>query len=650
MTPIELDLDGPEARVPTRLVDRPKRKDALPPSSFHANGGVLFLVGPYSVTRGLVRAPGAWIVEACDPNGQEVLLQLAHLRPLVNDAERALRMHLEQTVLLRTTALLEEQDRVVLAHGGVDRVDGTRVLFWAMPVPERVHRLGNPLKHLTGLDHLLGAGLELAQRLARRHELGRFEPLLSEHLSLITDAGAELIGVPVQVPVEWLASDMPSPRLAPEEVAHGGLTALGDVWRLGQALSVLACAFEPLPEEVRALLERMSSTNPSARPPRASEIAVELESVRQRLEGTAQASEATPTTAMTLALSQDQVTELMMRAMGESTHIEAEVPMLVVNAHVPAWAFFFESDDYERFEEILAREHPDGLSEAQRADLARLCRGQASDRWPALVRTFFSHDDSTLFGDGMPEPTIAEAPMSFDEPTLIPEATILDLPLDPAEMAETKAVSPLVYVPDWMPPVKREESSVEIPALEPEPIREVEPAGRRSRKRWVLGALGGLALLGAAALAAGRPGDASIPIDLDRAVVIETGTPNAIILGEDGTVLGAGPVAISRPELGDVAVLVTAEGHRPERILLPSGGKLRVSLDPLPEGAKSESPRVDAPAKVQVALTVTGAGEVLLDGAPIEGGRAEIGAGFHRITTEGRERWIPMFRSVELRL
>src|SRR5687768_15094993 len=98
MTPIELDLDGPEARVPTRLVDRPKRKAALPPHSIDSSGKVLFVVGPYSVTAGLVRAPGAWIVEATDPNGQEVLVQLAHLRPLVNDAERALRMHLEQTV------------------------------------------------------------------------------------------------------------------------------------------------------------------------------------------------------------------------------------------------------------------------------------------------------------------------------------------------------------------------------------------------------------------------------------------------------------------------------------------------------------------------------------------------------------------------
>src|SRR5688572_3270097 len=121
---LELDLDGSEARVPTRLVDRPRRVAALP--SLSSDSDVLFVVGPYSVTRGLVRAPGAWIVEARDPHGLEVLLQLVHLRPLKSDAERAERTHLEQTVLARTTALLDEQDRIVLAHGGVDRVDGTR--------------------------------------------------------------------------------------------------------------------------------------------------------------------------------------------------------------------------------------------------------------------------------------------------------------------------------------------------------------------------------------------------------------------------------------------------------------------------------------------------------------------------------------------
>jgi hypothetical protein len=180
---LEIDLDGPEAIVPTRLVDRPRRKAALPPVSIEADGSVLFAVGPYSVTRALVRAPGAWIVEASDPNGEQVLLQLAHLRPLANEAERAIRTHLEQTVLSRTTALLDEPDRVVLAHGGIDRVDGTRVLFWAMPMMDHVDRLQNPLKHVDTLDQLINAGLELAERLARRHEIGRFEPLLTEHLS-----------------------------------------------------------------------------------------------------------------------------------------------------------------------------------------------------------------------------------------------------------------------------------------------------------------------------------------------------------------------------------------------------------------------------------------------------------------------------------
>jgi hypothetical protein len=496
MTPLELDLDGPEARVPTRLVDRPRKVASLPPPVPASDGDELFSVGPYSVTSGLVRAPGAWIVEARDPHGHEVLLQLVHVRPLVNDAERALRMHVEQTVLSRTTALLQENDRVVLAHGGIDRVDGTRVLFWAMPRPEKIHRLANPLKQLKGLDHLLFVGLELAKRLVERHELGRCEPLLSEHLFLIGDESVELIGVPVQVPAEWFAADMPSPRLAPEEATHGGLTAVGDVWRLGQALSVLGCAFEPLPEAVQSLLERMVSQTVSARPPRASEVAVELEALRKQVEGTEQRSEATPTTAMTLALSQEAVNELIIRAMGDSTSVDAAALDVPVIASTTLTVF---------------------------------------DREPA-------------------DKTIAEAPMSLEEDTIIPDATIVDAPLDPLDLAETKFVSPLVYVPDYVPVQVHEESSIEeVPAFQVR-IERRDPAPGRSRKRWVLGLLAGLALLGAAAFA-GRPADAPAAAP-DPTVTVE----------------------IAVPAGAEVAVRVTASDSS-EKIVLPADSSRVVAID-----------------------------------------------------------------------
>jgi hypothetical protein len=222
-------------------------------------------------------------------------------------------------------------------------------------------------------------------------------------------------------------------------------------------------------------------------------------------------------------------------------------------------------------------------------------------------------------------------------------------------------------------------------------VVEVVPEPVRSRSRWVLGSLGGLALLGAAALAAGRPGDAAMPMDLDRAVTIESGTPNAFIVGEDGTVLGAGPVAIAVPPHTEVAVLVAAADHRPERIVLPSGGMLRVSLAPLSprpkrcaldvasgvvveaiateldQGLVSESAvvrakkgaasrativscdgsqRVDAPALSEVAVTAQDP-ELLLDGVKLPS-RTTVQAGFHRVTSKGRERWVPIVRPLDL--
>jgi hypothetical protein len=576
---LELDLEGPEARVPTRLVDRPRRSAGRPPGS-----DVLFAVGPYSVSEGLVRAPGAWIVRARDPNGEEALLQLAHLRPLKSAAERAVRAHVEQTLLARTTALLDEHDRVVLAHGGVDRIDGTRVLFWAMPLPERAHRLGNPLKHLASLDHLLAAGTAIARRIARRHELGRFEPLLSEQLFLITEEDAELIGVPVGVPSDWLADDMPSPRIAPEEAAAGHSTVFGDVWRLGQALSVLAAGFEPLPPELRDLLGRLTAQSSSARPQRASEVVVELDAVRRSIDASARVSEGA-TVAMTIALSHEEVTDLVLRSMGESTHVEAQTA--VSDEPVPPWAFFFEPEDYRIFEATMQEVAPPDLTDADCAELARLCRGQASDRWALLIRTYLAIEADTLFGSAIPDATIADAPLSFEEDTLVPSATIVDGALDPAEVAETRTVAPLVYVPEPIPTgaFGNDESSVEIELPIAEVVKAVEPEGRRSRRRWMLGSLLVLALLGAFAFAAGRPGDAAVA-PADHGVVIETGTPNALIVREDGTVLGPGPVTIAVPEGGEIAVLIAAIDHRPERIVLPTGGKLRVSLDPLPEDPK----------------------------------------------------------------
>ena len=148
---------------------------------------------------------------------------------------------------------------------------------------------------------------------------------------------------------------------------------------------------------------------------------------------------------------------------------------------------------------------------------------------------------------------------------------------------------------------------------------------------------------------------------------------------------------------GDVAVLVTAAGHRPERIVLPTGGTLRVTLAPLPLRPKScaldvpsgvtveaiaadldrssgalvrgsavicardgeasrasivhcdGSVRIEEPSAARVGVTIGKDADLLLDGGKVSGDRITVPAGFHRVTSKGPERWVPMFKPIEIK-
>lgn len=674
--------------------------------------GILFEVGAYRILRGLVRAPGAWLVEAEDPAKRRTLLQLAQLRPINSVTDRIERGQLEQTVLGQSTTLLDEEDQVILAHGGVDRIDGTRVLFWALPLPEQVDRLASPASQIETVDRLLSVGIEIGRRCARRNALGRTEPLLNEQLFLVTDRRAELVGVPVHLPPSWLATDMPRPRLAPEERdSDEAPTTLGDVWRLGRALSTLSGAFEPLPERVRSLLGRMTAPAPD-RVQRVEDAVAALSTVRAELQAASPPSPIHGTTSVTAAMPLEVVSELVVQSMGDSTRVEAADPA------VPPWAFFFSADEYRRFREITAGT---GAREGRLAEMARLCRGEPPERWESLMQAFRSEaptlhdsiDDSfgepteetgnhgaeapvdrllegLILGQADAAPTIAESPFAVGdvEPPMVVGRTIAD-------------VKPLVLEPDTIDIPKRGLIEDSVSSELPVPEFEAAPAKRRPtrRHRLILSLLGALAALGGLALAGRTPARlAGAPVlHLERPVTLEVETPNAVVVGEDGTIISA-PLVFAVPDVGQATVLVAAEGHRPERVLLPTGGTVRISLAARGEEEPCE---VKIPAQVEVEmigaeldrqadhvtidgsavirlhkgeataahlvrcgadvtlprptqertfLGLDGDAHVILDGgsighAPLE---REVRAGFHRADVEGTSRWIPVFGPVLL--
>lgn len=426
-----VDTPLPEVRIPTRLVQRSPISGRTQEARIIAPGVLpLVRVGPYDVVRGLVRAPSAWIAEARGPNSEAVLLQLAHLRPVHGKVDLLHRQHLERAIAQATAELFSESEFAIMAHGGADREDGSRVLFWALPWRADSERLTNAALYVEGPAHLVKIGIDLAQRVARRHAIGRLEPLLSEALVLVQSEGAELCGVPVLLPPVWLAGDTPAARLAPEEALHDDLTRQGDIWRLGQALSALAATFDAIPQSLAKLLERMVAHEAKLRPPRITEVLVELESIHQAMDRGLELVrlEAAGTSTFS-ALEPQELSQLLVRCLGDSTKVDSAQPFRIDAApvpfiasppteemaappkapEIPPWAFFFDRGQLAIFLELVASdlsrrglEHQVGTGVVQisgrswstfkylgLSDLARLCHQRDPREWARLIAKDF---------------------------------------------------------------------------------------------------------------------------------------------------------------------------------------------------------------------------------------------------------------------
>lgn len=237
-------------------------------------------VGPYLVAKELTRAPGAWMVEATLATGESVLLQLAHLR-----APRAPEEVSEQgdyVLMIRTATehLASDPESAALLHGAEDYADGTKILYWALPLPGDAHRIGHARTLIGAAENLVKVALSLLTRMKTRHERGRLEPLLSEQLVLtLPDGTATLVGIPIHLPPDWLAEDMIPARLAPEEKAALEPRRTGDLWRLGQALKVIATELDLLPPDLRHVLDRLVEPDPTRRISSASEALEEFRSL-----------------------------------------------------------------------------------------------------------------------------------------------------------------------------------------------------------------------------------------------------------------------------------------------------------------------------------------------------------------------------------
>jgi hypothetical protein len=274
-------------------------------------------VGTFAIAREVARAPGAWLFEGRDSEDRSVLIHVARLQSPGSQVELIERTHYEHA-LTGVSMELVQGPKPPISHGSADEVGGRRVVYWVLPWPGA---FGASVKSWVDLAEV---GLTLARRLVDRHARGAHDPHLTEHTIVVAKdrSRSEVIGAPILLASKWLCHETIPSRLAPEESVHQIATVSGDLWRLGQALRTMSAAIDELPERLEALLLSLDAIDPKKRPPRASELCVELESILDEA-----SSAPLPSATVNIeALAPDRLAELILESTGDSTRAEAAKP------------------------------------------------------------------------------------------------------------------------------------------------------------------------------------------------------------------------------------------------------------------------------------------------------------------------------------
>ena len=238
--------------------------------------------GAYEVKRNLVRAPGAWLVEAEDDQGVRCILQLARCKPATDPEAKRDRKEYVEMIDAATQHLAKDRGIELLAHGSAEEKDGSLMLFWALPWPDGADTLGH-----AQVDHpkqLTDMAVALLAQTAERHERGRLTPTLTEQVLILRPEQRPLqVGLPIHLPPGWLTSDLPSPRLAPEERDRAEPRLSGDIWRVGRTLRALGAHLTDTPTTLKECLDRMDAESLDERYPDAQGALTALETLRTEL-------------------------------------------------------------------------------------------------------------------------------------------------------------------------------------------------------------------------------------------------------------------------------------------------------------------------------------------------------------------------------
>jgi hypothetical protein len=214
-------------------------------------------IGPWTVVRMIARCPGVDMYVGAQGKRQ-VLLQVVLLRP-ADETEAKAQVRYTRELAEQTEAAVPDPDAELIGHGVGERPEGGTALYWALPWHESAELLQPGGPKLEAPDELVILTHDLLERLVRRHEGGRLDPLLSESVVVTQgNRGSSVLGFPVLVDPRWTDEEMAPPRLAAHEVdGHElKLNQTGDLFRLGKAVRELGRPLGALPAPFVDLLRR----------------------------------------------------------------------------------------------------------------------------------------------------------------------------------------------------------------------------------------------------------------------------------------------------------------------------------------------------------------------------------------------------------
>jgi hypothetical protein len=533
-------------------------------------------LGAWKIRAELARAPGVLLYDARRGNDR-CLLQVVPLRPTARREDRQRMAVALRAIEAETRELRDREPELMLVeHGVIDQEDGRRLVYWALswtPAAERIDPRGT---FIGSPDELIIVAHDLLERLTQRDARGLRDPLLSEHLVACDQKlGSTVVGLPLVVDPRWTDDDLASPRLLDEEQGSAGPmpTATGDLHRLGLALEAFGRVIGGLPDPLLQLFRRFrgDGETPSFGSP--ADALEELEALDER-------------------------GELGVRPQSLSAPRVAPAQTLVVpvqrsfpSAH-PTLAHGETEDELD----TASHDATVAMEPVPRPGRATPARSEGRDGEPT-VRSIPSQPTVV-------EPTAAQTPP--ENAPHIPESsgTVVGVRLpgpeflarNPPEGGSGRgsgAGGPPTY-DRVVPGPALPGSTPPRPAREPDDLAsesELELSGRSKLLMAIgLAAVGLIGLVGVELFAPEDRMSTVVPetnvlrhMSAEDDVALSVTPDSAVIVSErDGQILGRGRV---RMMVGDEppVVIVHAAGYAPTRVVLPTRGRLALSMGPASE-------------------------------------------------------------------